>query len=119
LSKPAERRAHPRQSANVTVHATPEPGGVMARMVAENLSIGGLYCTSNADFPEMTRVAVRLMLPARHDGRSGTLPLDLEAVVVRRERLADASSGENRFKLALFFTHMNDTARRHLKSFLN
>jgi hypothetical protein len=101
------------------LQATPENGGVVARMVAENLSIGGLYCTSNADFPEMTRVAVRLMLPVHHNGHTTTSPLDLEAVIVRREQLPASATGENRYKLALFFTDMEDGVREQLTRYLN
>jgi hypothetical protein len=119
LTKPSERRAHPRIPANLELQATPEKGGVVARMTAENLSVGGLYCTSNADFPEMTRVAVRLMLPISHNGRHSTRPLDIEAVVVRREPLPSGSNGEDRYKLALFFTSMDDIVREQLQSFLN
>ena len=56
---PTERRAHPRHAAELSVHASAEEGGVVARMVTRDLSMGGVYCTSKADFPEMTRLAVR------------------------------------------------------------
>ena len=44
-------------------------------------------------------------------------PIDVEAVVVRRERRASVS-GEGRFELALFFTGMSDGARETLARFL-
>jgi len=119
LSKPSERRAHPRIPTRLELQATPDEGGVVARMVAENLSVGGLYCTSTADFAEMTRVAVRLMLPIDSNGHSSVHPLDLEAVVVRREPLPAGTNGKDRFKLALLFTHMDDAVREQIVSYLD
>jgi hypothetical protein len=113
----AERRAHQRVETSVQVQGTPEEGGVAAQMVASNLSLGGLYCTSSADFPEMTRLAVRLMLPAGGGPPPGLEPLDVEAVVVRREQTVSAS-GEAQYELALFFTGMDDEKRRRLASFV-
>jgi len=79
-------------------------------MTASDLSLGGLYCSSTRDYPEMTRLAVRLRLPS-------DAPIDVEAVVVRRERRASVS-GEGRYELALFFTGMSDGARETLARFL-
>jgi hypothetical protein len=86
-------------------------------MVASNLSAGGLYCTSTADFPEMTRLAVRLMLPGDDDERDAAQPVDVEAVVVRREELS-STNGDPRYRLALFFTKVDDDARRRLAGFV-
>ncbi len=83
-------------------------------MVASNLSLGGLYCTSQADFPEMTRLAVRLVLPA---GNGEAEPLDLHAVVVRRNEVQHPT-GNTSYELALFFTHMDESARKSIRSFL-
>jgi len=116
----SDRRAHRRVEARFTLQGSPETGGVVARMVADNLSMAGLHCTSTADFPELTRLAVRLMLPANGPRDAGTRAVDVEAVVVRREEAAAAaSSGEGRFQLALFFTKVDDTAKRCLASFID
>jgi hypothetical protein len=80
--------------ASLDAQSCPDQGGVVARMVTENLSVGGLYCTSDADFPEMTRV------------------------VVRREVLP-SNSGNSRYKLGLFFTNVDDDTRRQLLQFLS
>jgi hypothetical protein len=112
----AERRKHPRHTKKVEVHGTPDNGGVVARMVTNDLSMGGLHCVSTADFPEMTRLAVRLMLPPRNGGSA--VPLDVEAVVVRREEFASAN-GDPRYELALYFTNVHDGTRERLARFLN
>jgi len=86
-------------------------------MVASNLSLGGLYCVSAADFPEMTRLAVRLMLPTKTGNETADQPLDVEAVVVRRRELA-SNSGQPRYELALFFTQIDNGGRKQLSNYL-
>lgn len=114
-----ERRAHTRHSTDLTIQGTPDEGGVVARMIARNLSLGGLYCTSTTDFPEMTRLAVRLMLPLKGAGSgNGTEPVDLEAVVVRREP-NNRSGGRKRFDLALYFTNVDDAIRAQLQRYID
>ena len=112
----SERRAHRRVAARFVLQGPPDAAGHVARMVASNLSMGGLQCTSSADFPELTRLAVRLELPVDGQG-SATAAVDIEAVVVRREE-TESSNGDGRFRLALFFTKVDDTAKRRLASFL-
>lgn len=117
MSKPAtERRAHRRVETSFPLQGVSEAGGAVARMVAKDLSLGGLRCTSSADYPEMTRLAVTLLLPLA--GGTEPSPVSLEAVVVRRELVATAVSGEPRFELSLFFTRVDDSARACLASFL-
>jgi len=113
----AERRAHARFPKSFELESHPGPDGIVARMVARDLSLGGLYCSTSADLPEMTRLAVKLLLP--DDGRSGSNgdAVDVEAVVVRRKKLSSAT-GANRFELALFFTSMSDNDRERLARFL-
>lgn len=114
-----ERRAHTRHSTELTIQGTPDEGGVVARMVARNLSLGGLYCTSTTDFPEMTRLAVRLMLPMKKPrSGNGTEPVDVEAVVVRRQA-NNRSSGRTRYDLALYFTNVNDAIRAQLQRYID
>jgi hypothetical protein len=82
-------------------------------MIASDLSLGGLYCTSTSRFAEMTRLSVRLALPSQEDEP----PLDLEAVVVRQQPL-QSSTGNSRYELALFFTEMTDPQRERLARYL-
>jgi hypothetical protein len=110
-----ERRVHERTDATLEMQGTPEDGGVVARMVTSNLSMGGLHCVSTANFPEMTRLAVRLMLPLQ--SCNGNEPLDLEAVVVRQREL-QSSAGESRYELALFFTGLDNGLKERLARFL-
>jgi hypothetical protein len=111
-----ERRQHQRRDTVLSMQGKSDAGEVVARMTAKNLSLGGLYCTSSKDYPEMTRLAVRLMLP--DPAATGTEPLDLEAVVVRRQELARGSNGDGRYELALFFPTLEPAAKRRLEGFL-
>ena len=111
----AERRSHARFPHTFEAHGTAEAGDVVARMVASDLSLGGLYCSSSVDFPEMTRLAVRLLLPERKTG--GVEPLEVEAVVVRHRELP-SPAGNHRYELALFFAGMRDGERERLARYL-
>ena len=113
----AERRAHPRHEKKAEVHGAPQAGGTAARMITSDLSVGGLHCVSKSDFPEMTRLAVRLMLPERTNGAERTESLDLEAVVVRRQEF-QSSDGDPHYELALFFTHVEKADRERIARFL-
>jgi hypothetical protein len=112
-----ERRLNPRFSAVFDIQGTPDEGGVVARMQAADLSLGGLRCTSTADFPEMTRLAVRLLLPTGGNGQSE--PVDVQAVVVRRNEIRSATQDDSRFELALFFTGLEGDARDRITRFLD
>jgi hypothetical protein len=114
---PVDRRSHARFTASFEVEGASQPGGSVARMIASDLSLGGLYCSSTADFPEMTRLAVRLLLPSDGANRPAAESLELEAVVVRRKKLPSAA-GAPRVELALFFTAMSDLQRERIAKFL-
>ena len=109
----AERRSHARFSRQFEIEGQQAGHGAHARMVASDLSLGGLHCSSSQDYPEMTRLAVRLMLP----NGSRVEALDVEAVVVRRTKLPSAS-GAPRFELGLFFSGLSDDVRERLARFL-
>ena len=108
-----ERRSHARFSHQFEIEGPQDDHGTVARMVASDLSLGGLHCSSSHDYPEMARLAVRLQLP--NGARVETL--DVQAVVVRRTELA-SSSGTARFELGLFFTGLSDEAKERLARFL-
>ena len=110
-----ERRAYERHDTRIDIQGTADESGAVARMVASNLSLGGLYCTSTTDFPEMTRLAVRLMLPV---SQAKPEPVDVEAVVVRREK-KNGSNGDARYDLALYFPNLSERARGQIERYLS
>ena len=110
-----ERRGHARFPAVFELEGAVPAEGRVARMKASNLSAGGLYCTSDVGFDEMTMLAVRLLLP---DGdATEPTPLDLDAVVVRRVPLKSIN-GNERYELALYFPNLGDTQRERINAFL-
>ena len=114
-----ERRVHDRFVTELDIQGSPDEGGVVARMVARNLSLGGLYCTSTTDFPEMTRLAVRLQLPLKNGGDDiHTESVDLEAVVVRRTE-STRSNGTEKFDLALFFTNIDHEKKEQIQRYID
>ena len=108
-----ERRSHARFSHQFEIEGPQDEKGTAARMVASDLSLGGLHCSSSHNYPEMTRLAVRLALP----NGAQVETLDVEAVVVRSMELA-SSAGGKRYELGLFFTGLSDDARARLARFL-
>ena len=109
-----DRRVDRRHDIELELHGSADDGAVVARMTASNISLGGLYCTSTRDFPEMTRLAVRMVLP---DGTTPT-PMDVEAVVVRREMIPSPTGSGSRYHLALFFTRIDDSHKSVLADYL-
>jgi hypothetical protein len=109
-----ERRKYPRLETEIVLRGMPEDGDSEALLVTENLSLGGVCCTSTIDIPEMTCLAVQMTLPATDTGdRAETI--EVEAVVVRREV---ASSASRHFKLALLFTFLDERATDLLANYL-
>lgn len=110
-----ERRSHPRIRTTFELQGGPGGEESMARMVASDLSLGGLYCLSTRDYAEMTQLSVRLELgpQSRYDDA-----LELQAVVVRRKQLQSSSTGQPRFELALFFTSLTEDQRERISRYL-
>ena len=115
MAKPTvERRAHARFQKSVEIEGRSPHTDATAMMIASDLSLGGLYCTSTTQFPEMTRLSVRLNLPGEGNNNGA---LELDAVVVREQKL-ESATGNSRYELALFFTGMTDLQRERLARFL-
>ncbi|ANM30608.1 hypothetical protein ABI59_15035 [Acidobacteria bacterium Mor1] len=114
MSNPAsERRAHERFDHSLELETAHPGDGTRARLLTNNLSMGGLQCTSDVGFQEMSRLGVRLMLPENET----MIPLDVEAIVVR-SREVPLPGGDSQFELALLFNNMQDEHRERLQQFL-
>lgn len=110
-----ERRQHERHARTFSLTGLESNREVQARMVARDLSLSGLSCTSDICFDEMTRLALQLRLPIEEMSEPETV--DLEAVVVRHRPLI-STNGDPRYELALFFTGVQEDARDKLKRYL-
>ncbi len=111
------RREHPRYTTQIQIQGSPSEGGSVARMIASNLSLGGLYCSSSRDYAEMTQLAIRLVLPIEGCKESEGEPVDVEAVVVRRKEL-EGCNGDKRFELALFFTQVSPESKKRIAHYI-
>lgn len=107
-----EKRRHARVSEQLTIRAAHE-GGVSLQTI--NLSAGGLFCTSPTFIAPMTRLSLMMDLPhsdapARIEG---------EAVVVRTDPGAPLPSHRGGYRVALFFSRLEDDDRRALQAYLS
>ena len=115
-----ERRAHERFDQTFTFETGELDDGRKVKLIANNLSLGGVHCTSDVGFQEMSRLAVRLELPTpttTPTDSSAMSALDLEAIVVRTEEVT-LPDGNNKFELALLFNNLGDEQRKRLARYL-
>ena len=116
MSRPEEKRRHPRVAKRIRVRSRFE-GTVELETV--DLSVGGFSCTAPMSLPLMTKIALSLSLPMNgDDARTGDRVIEGEAVVVRSEpsRVSGSNGG---YRLALFFSRMDEIHRQTLLEYLN
>jgi len=105
--RPKERRLHPRFRAPEPIEFGVGPEG-SASLV--DLSRSGLGCLSPKAFEEMAILEVAMELPVGDE----KVPFKAGGAVVRCEPV----EGDERWRMAVFFTHMDDTNRAALDRFL-
>jgi hypothetical protein len=66
----------------------------------------------------MTKMAVSLVLPRESEGHVADPTVRAEAVVVRSEPAYPAAGHNGGYRVALFFSHMEDDDRHRLNRFL-
>ena len=108
-----DKRQHPRVAQRLTVRAA---DGSDVSLETINLSAGGLFCTSPSWVAPMTRLALSLQLPSPTG--NGDAVVRGEAVVVRTEPTAPTAAHAGGYRIALFFSRMDDDHRQTLQSFL-
>lgn len=118
MSQSKDKRRHPRVAHRIRVRSSSREA---VELETIDLSAGGLSCTAPAFLPLMTKLAVSLVLPnprstAPNDG-DGHEVVNGEAIVVRTEPTAPVE-GLATYRLALFFSRMDDADRRRLHDFL-
>ena len=106
-----DKRQHPRVASQVRVRTNSSD----APLETANLSAGGLFCTSRAWVAPMTRLALSLELPG--SAGNGGAVVEGEAIVVRTEPAAPTPDPST-YRIALFFSRMDDDHRRTLQTFL-
>jgi hypothetical protein len=110
-----DKRQHPRITQRLTVRAA---DGSDVALETINLSAGGLFCTSPSWVAPMTRLALSLELPAL-PGKGGSAALVRgEAVVVRTEPPSPSTAHKGGYRVALFFSRLDDDHRQTLQTYL-
>lgn len=107
-----EKRRDPRVSDRVIVRSAHGAGD----LETINLSAGGLLCTSPAWVAPMTKMALSLELPMPTN--SAPRLVEGEAVVVRTDPPAPTTNPGGGYRVALFFSRMDDEHRETLNQFL-
>jgi hypothetical protein len=110
MSASKEKRLHPRIDERLSIRS-PQQGGAVLETI--NLSVGGMFCTSSEYIAPMTRMALEVRLP----GDAGK-PIEGEAIVVRTEPPAAAAAPKGGYRIALYFSRLEDDDRHALQTFL-
>jgi hypothetical protein len=113
MSRTEDQRRHPRIADRLSVRSAHD-GGVNLETI--DLSAGGLSCNSPSYLAPMTRLALALELPAT--GGNGSAVVEGEAVVVRTDPPQASSTHTGGYRIALFFSRMEDEHRRWLQEYL-
>lgn len=110
-----DKRRHPRVAKKIRVRSSSREA---VELETIDLSAGGFSCTAPAFLAPMTKLAVSLVLPHHVAGSpaNGGDVVQGEAIVVRTEPAGSDHSGH--YRLALFFSRMDDTDRQRLLDFL-
>jgi c-di-GMP-binding flagellar brake protein YcgR len=116
MSRPNDKRRHPRVAHRLRVKSK---GREALDLETIDLSAGGLRCSSPVFIAPMTRMAVALVLPDTK-GSPGIADQHIhgEAVVVRTEPPAHEKSNGGGYRVALFFSRMDEGDRQKLQNFL-
>lgn len=117
MSPTQDKRRHPRVAERIRVRSSSRED---LQLETIDLSAGGLSCTAPAFLPLMTKLAVSLVLPGHKSSVSGSddgQTVKGEAIVVRTEPGAPAP-GNGTYRIALFFSRMEDEDRTRLLDFL-
>lgn len=116
MSGKKDKRRHPRIVQRLRIRSRGED---MLELETIDLSAGGFSCTSPVHLAPMTKVALSLILPqTRIEPTQRERVVNGEAVVVRAEPSAGTASNGDPFRLALFFSHMEEEDRQLLQEFL-
>jgi hypothetical protein len=118
MNQSKDARRHPRVAQRIRVRSSSREA---VELETIDLSAGGFSCTAPAFLPLMTKMAISLVLPdparARGGDGDGHETVNGEAVVVRSEPAAPVD-GKATYRVALFFSRMDDEDRRRLLDFL-
>jgi hypothetical protein len=107
-----ERRSAARFPARLAMEIT--LGADRTRAESLNVSANGVYFSSRAFIPLLTRLRITLELP---EGAGASSRVACDGVVVRTEPEAE-SAAVAEYEVACYFTDMSDTDRERLESYI-
>ncbi len=107
-----ERRSAARLPARLAMEIT--LGADRARAESLNVSANGVYFSSKAYIPLLTRLRITLELP---EEPGSTSRVACDGVVVRTEPEVETASASE-YEVACYFTDMSDTDRDRLESYI-
>jgi len=116
MSPNDDKRRHPRVAQRIRVRSSSREA---VELETIDLSAGGLSCTAPAFLAPMTKLAISMVLPADRgaDKPEAGQMVKGEAVVVRTEPSSPVP-GNGPYRVALFFSRMEDEDRDRLLDFL-
>jgi len=106
-----ERRAHPRAACEGSLTLQLDDGAYRARL--RDVSRAGICFYLDRPVAEMTVLAVRIELPARHGNEA--VRIDGRGVVVR---CLPISKGVEHYEIAVFLNDLTDSQRERLDRFV-
>jgi len=104
----ADRRRYPRSRRGVPVVTDESSPGILNHV--DNISANGILCHTVKPVPLMTKLAIVVDLPEPENFR-----VNAEGVVVRCE---PDEQGDDRFKVAILFTQIDDEAHEAVRRFV-
>ena len=116
MSRTEDKRRHPRVVRRLRVRSDHRDE---LELETIDVSAGGVSCTSPAFLAPMTKVVLSLVLPPnQNDSPNHEHVVHSEAVVVRTEPQNGTRSNEGPFRVAFFFSRMEEEDRQKLQEFL-
>ncbi len=117
MTRANDKRRHPRIAHRLRVRSDHTED---LELETIDLSAGGLSCSAPIYLEPMTRMALSLVLPSNSSAESEQKELRVngEAVVVRAEREPGGDANGGSYRVALFFSRMEEEDRRRLQEFL-
>lgn len=106
---PMERRRYPRSRRGISLIHDDEGPGVLNHV--DNISASGVLCHTVKPLPLMMKIGMALEMPKPCARR-----IDAEGVVVRCEQ---DEMGDDRFQVAILFTHIAPEDQEALEAFVD
>src|SRR5262245_17207157 len=110
----AERRRHTRVPARIPFHLVTDGKDEPFDLV--DLSESGVRIRSPRALTPMTRIRVRVVLPAKRVGSPADVAMDTTGVVVWSHKQGGASPSQ--FDVGVFFSDLEDRQRNLLRTFV-